>query len=278
MAAKRQGHCEGCSHDVVDARDLKLVRNVCGYWFRDEDDPFRWRDRLRLARAGMAEIVVSSLGCGVALVPLTAWAARTGAWPPWAAVALVAGLWFQLVWFFRDPTRVIPTDPDALVSPADGVVTHIDEVDTPGLPGNRAFRISIYLSPFDVHLNRIPRDARVVSVRYFPGIFLNARHRDCVARNEQLWTDFVEPNGRLVRVKQVSGALARRLVCWVKVGEEVRKGERYGLIKYGSRTEVLIPTGEALDLVVKVGDRLQAGQSVLLRFLEKGGGHAKPAA
>lgn len=271
MALRRQGQCERCPHDIIDARDLKLVRNVCGYWFRDEDDGYRWRGHLRLARAGLAEIVFSSLCCFAALVPLSAAAVLHGGGALWAAVAGVSLLWFQLVWFFRDPTRVIPDDERALLSPADGVVTHLDEVDAPGFPGDRAFRVSIYLSPFNVHLNRIPRAARVVSVRYFRGRFLNARHKDCVARNEQLWTDFVETNGRRVRVKQISGALARRLVCWLKVGEEVRQGERFGLIKYGSRSDVLIPTGEALDLAVKVGDKVGAGNSVLLRFAENGG-------
>ncbi|MHB8875998.1 MAG: phosphatidylserine decarboxylase [Myxococcaceae bacterium] len=270
MAAKRQGQCEGCPHDIIDARDLKLVRNVCGYSFRAGDDPFRWRGELWLARAGMAEIVFSSLVCSALLAPLGAAAVLHGGWGLWAAIAGVLALWFQAVWFFRDPTRVIPADERALLSPADGVVTHIDEVEAPGFPGGRAFRISIYLSPYNVHLNRIPRNAKVESVRYFRGRFLNARHKDCVARNEQLWTDFIEPNGRRVRVKQISGALARRLVCWLKLGEEVRMGERFGLIKYGSRSDVLIPTGEALDLAVKVGDKVGAGKSVLLRFAGSG--------
>lgn len=268
MRELRQGSCEGCRHDIVDPRDLKLVRNVCGFWFREEDDPFRWRDRLRLARAGMAEVVVSSVACLAAFLPLAVAAAVSGAWPLWLGAGLVALLWFELVWFFRDPPRTAPSDPAALVSPADGVITHLDEVEAPDFPNERAFRISIYLSPFNVHLNRIPRSGRVVSVRYFRGRFLNARHKECVARNEQLWTDFVEPNGRLIRVKQISGALARRLVCWLKLGEEVRMGERYGMIKYGSRADVLIPTGEALEVEVAVGDKVRAGESVLLRFGE----------
>jgi phosphatidylserine decarboxylase len=271
MAERRQGRCDGCPHDIVDARDLKLVRNVCGFSFRPEDDPFRWRERLKLARAGLAEVVFSSLSCAGAIAALSTAAVLTGEWVCWLGVAVAAFLWFELVWFFRDPARPIPGDPAALLSPADGVVTHIDEVDAPGFPGERAFRISIYLSPYNVHLNRLPRSGRVLSVRYFPGGFLNARHRDCVARNEQLWMDLREPGGRLVRVKQISGALARRLVCWLRIDEAVTAGERYGMIKYGSRTDVLLPTGEDRELKVAVGDKVNAGKSVLLRFSGEGG-------
>lgn len=270
MAAKRQGHCEGCPHDIIDARDLKLLRNVCGYSFRPEDDPFRWRGRLRLARAGLAEVVLSTLACFVVAIPISVVEVQTRHPALWAPLLGIAWLWFEMVWFFRDPTRVTPSDPDLLVSPADGVVTHVDEVDAPGFPGGRAFRISIYLSPFNVHLNRAPRSARVVSVRYFRGRFLNARHQDCVARNEQLWTDFVEPNGRMMRVKQISGAMARRLVCWAKLNEDVQMGERYGMIKYGSRTDVLLPTGEPIKLLVGVGDKLSAGETALLTFPKSG--------
>lgn len=259
MMALRQGTCVGCTHDVIDPRDLKLVRNVCGYWFRTEDDRFRWRDRLHLARYGLAEIVIASTGCAAAIAALVI----AGLWPACIVVAL---LWFQLVWFFRDPTRVAPADPRAMVSPADGVVTHIDEVVAPGFPGDRATRISIYLSVWNVHLSRVPRSGRVRGVRYFRGAFLNARHKDCVQRNEQLWLDYEEPNGRLVRVKQISGALARRLVCVVKPGEEIRAGERFGLIKYGSRTDVLVPTGEPIEWRVKVGTIVAAGTTVLAQF------------
>lgn len=266
MAERRQGSCEACPHDIVDARDLKQLRNACGYFFRAEDDPFRWREKIPLARFGLAEVVVASLVCVAVLIPVAGIAFARGFWPLWILAGSIAFLWFEMIWFFRDPVRVIPEDPDALLSPSDGVVTHIDEVDASGFPGGRAARISIYLSPWDVHLNRVPRHARVVSVRYFRGAFVTASREDCVVRNEQLWTDLVEPNGRLLRVKQISGALARRLVCALKVGEEVRAGNRFGMIKYGSRTDVLIPVGENVERVAKVGDRLLAGTSILLRF------------
>jgi phosphatidylserine decarboxylase len=185
-------------------------------------------------------------------------------WFPAAAVFLV---WLEIVYFFRDPERQIPTDPAALLSPADGTVTDIGEVEAPGFPGDRAFRIGIFLSIFNVHVNRVPRSSRVMDVRYFPGAFLDARHPDCPARNEQLWVDMEEAqSGRLIRVKQISGAVARRIVCWLRPGEEIGAGDRFGMIKFGSRTEVLIPIGEALDVQVKVGDKVRGGATVLLRF------------
>jgi len=114
----------------------------------------------------------------------------------------------------------------------------------------------------------VPRSSRVLDVRYFPGAFLDARHPDCPARNEQLWVDMEEmQSGRLVRVKQISGAVARRIVCWLKPEEETRAGDCYGMIKFGSRTEVLIPTGEAVEVQVKVGDKVRGGATVLLRFV-----------
>jgi phosphatidylserine decarboxylase len=268
MAARRQGDCPGCPHDIVDPRDLKLVRNVCGHWFRAEDDRFRWRERLGLARYGLAEVVLAGLGFAV-LGVVAALGARLGGHPAWwlllAPGAAVLGF---ALWFFRDPRRAPPPDPRALVSPADGVVTHVDQAEAPGLPGGQANRISIYLSPWDVHLSRMPRRARVISARYFRGEFLNARHRECVKRNEQMWIDLEEPCGRRLRVKQISGALARRLVFWLRDGEEAAVGERFGLIKFGSRADVLVPIGEPIEVCVAVGDVVRAGTSTLLRFRE----------
>jgi phosphatidylserine decarboxylase len=265
MLALRQGDCPRCPHDIIDPRDLKFCRNVCGYWFRPEDDHFQWRGRLGLARMGLAEVVIFSL----VLLPLAAVMALGGMllhwslWLVWAAAFLT---WAEVMWFFRDPERDIPTDPQALVSPADGTVTHVEEVNDSDFPGGRAFRISIFLSIFNVHVNRLPREGRVVGLRYYPGAFLDARHAESAQRNEQLWIDLQEASGRLVRVKQISGAIARRIVCWLKLGEEVQKGERLGMIKFGSRTDVLVPAGEALEVLVKVGDMVQGGSTVLLRL------------
>jgi phosphatidylserine decarboxylase len=268
MAEKRQGSCDGCPHDIIDARDLKFWRTSCGYWFREEDDKFRWRDRLGLTRLGLAEVVCFSIVCALLCASL-AIAAIFVHWGFWIALAAALGLWFQLIFFFRDPERSIPDDPSALLSPADGKITYLGEVDDADFPGGRAFRISIFLSVFNVHVNRVPRTARVVSLRYLAGSFLDARHPDCAEKNEQLWIDLEEiDSSRFLRVKQISGAIARRIVCWLKINEKVRAGDRFGMIKFGSRTDVLIAAGESFEVAARVGDRVKGGSTVLLRFGE----------
>jgi phosphatidylserine decarboxylase len=265
MLDKRQGQCPNCPHDIIDPRDLKYCRNVCGYWFRPEDDRFQWRGQLGFARAGLAELLIFSLVLGALTAGLAAGALLLH-WTLWIICAAALAAWLEIAWFFRDPERSIPSDPQALVSPADGTVTHVEEVDDPDFPSGRALRISIFLSIFNVHVNRLPRDGRVMALRYFPGAFLDARHAECARRNEQLWIDVEEPSGRLVRVKQISGAIARRIVCWLKLGEEVRKGERLGMIKFGSRTDVLLAAAYSPEVLVKVGDVVHGGATALLRF------------
>jgi phosphatidylserine decarboxylase len=272
LAALRQGECRDCPHDVLDPRDLKFSRNVCGYWFRPEDDRFAWRGRLGLARYGLAEVVCFSLLLGslALLCAVLAVAFHPLFWAP-GAVAL--GIWAFVVSFFRDPHRAVPTDPDALVSPADGVVTHLEEVDDADFPGGRAFRVSIFLSVFNVHVNRLPRAGRVVRLRYYPGAFLDARAGECPVRNEQFWVDLEDARlGCPVRVKQIAGAIARRIVCWLKPGEAVRAGERYGMIKFGSRTDVYVPAEAVREVLVRVGEAVRGGSRVLLRL--KGPGEA----
>lgn len=266
MLAKRQGECPNCPHDIIDPRDLKFYRNVCGYWFRPEDDAFRDRGQLGLARMGLAEVVVASvLFAGTfLLVMLLAIAVHE----IFFVLLFPAGAIYALVlFFFRDPERPIPADPSALVSPADGTITDIGEVAEPDFPGGRAFRIGMFLSVFNVHVNRIPRGGRVKQLRYYPGEFLDARHGECGVRNEQLWIDLEDAEtGQPVRVKQIAGKIARRIVCWLRPGEEVRAGERLGMIKFGSRTEVYLPVGTPVEILVKVGDTVQGGNSVLLRL------------
>jgi phosphatidylserine decarboxylase len=266
MAQRRQGHCPNCPHDILDPRDLKLVRNVCGYWFRPEDDPFAWRGRLRLSRAGLAELLIFSalffvLSAAVLLLGVLV--------HPWLLLLLILTLtpWLFVVSFFRDPERAIPTDADALLSPADGTVTHVGETIDPDFPGGRAFTISIFLSVFNVHVNRLPRSGRVAALRYYPGEFLDARDADCSVRNEQFWIDLTDAHtGGLVRVKQIAGAIARRIVCWLRPDEEVRAGERLGMIKFGSRTEVSVPEELVQEALVQIGDRVHGGSTILLRL------------
>lgn len=266
MLAKRQGECPGCPHDIIDPRDLKFTRNVCGYWFRPEDDRFRWRERLRFARHGLAELLIFSLlfaalGAGSVAAALFV---HPGFWVPVVAVGLV---WAEIISFFRDPHRSIPQEPDILVSPADGKVTNIEEVTEVDYPHGPALRISIFLSIFNVHVNRIPTSSQVTQVRYFPGAFLDARNPDSAVRNEQLWVDLVESaSGRPFRLKQISGAIARRIVCWLKPGDRLERGERIGMIKFGSRTDLIVPAVPRPEVLIQVGDTVHGGTTVLLRW------------
>jgi phosphatidylserine decarboxylase len=266
MLQKRQGHCSDCPHDVIDPRDLKFYRNVCGYWFRLEDDAFGWRGRLGLARYGLAEVVCFSL----LFFALALLGVALGVWLHplfFIPLAGVLTIWLFVLSFFRDPERTPPADPDLVVSPADGTVTHVGEVEDADFPGGRAFRVSIFLSVFNVHVNRIPRTGRVTRLHYYPGSFLDARNVGCVVHNEQFWTDLTDARtGCLIRTKQIAGAIARRIVCWLKSEEEVKAGERYGMIKFGSRTDLLVPADVVREVLVKVGDKMRGCSTPVLRL------------
>lgn len=161
------------------------------------------------------------------------------------------------LWFFRDPERRIPSGPGDIVSPADGVVTEADWIETS--TGSR-FRISIFLNVFDVHVNRSPVAGTVRAVEYREGTFLSAMKPESGLLNEQ--TLVVIDSGEYeVSFKQIAGLLARRIVCNVKVGDRLERGQRVGMIKFGSRTDVLMP-GEAVPRV-KVGTRVKGGSTVL---------------
>jgi phosphatidylserine decarboxylase len=266
MAEKRQGNCPGCPHDILDPRDLKYWRNVCGFRFHPDDDVFRGRDHLGLARYGLAEVIIFSLLLGIAalLCALGGIFLHRALWLP---LVLVLPVWFEIIYFFRDPVRRIPDDPDLLLSPADGTITNVEEVDEADFSCGRAWRISIFLSIFNVHVNRIPRTGHVMDVRYFPGSYLDARNPRSAVQNEQLWIDLEDAGTRRpLRIKQISGAIARRIVCWLKPGDQVRAGDKLGMIKLGSRTDVLVPADVELEVLVKVGDKVQGGETALVRF------------
>ncbi|PYX27410.1 MAG: phosphatidylserine decarboxylase family protein [Acidobacteria bacterium] len=190
------------------------------------------------------------VGCGIAaalLVWLTAW--------PYAVPVILLGAF--LLWFFRDPERQIPQGASVVVSPGDGKVTDVS-VGTSG--GASQQRISIFLSVFDVHVNRSPIAGVIRDVRYQRGKFLNAMGANSPEANEQNIVT-VEGEGRTVVFKQIAGLLARRIVFNRKVGDRVARGERIGLIKFGSRVDVLLDRDAAIQ--VKVGDRVKGGASVV---------------
>jgi phosphatidylserine decarboxylase len=194
----------------------------------------------------------------VAAAVLVGWLTQ----PAWAVPPVLLALFF--LWFFRDPERAIPDAAGALVSPGDGKVTDVSFVT---VSGAKQARISIFLSVFDVHVNRSPIAGVVREVRYLRGKFLNAMNQASAEQNEQNVVR-VEGDGQVVVFKQIAGLLARRIVFHPKVGDRLERGQRVGLIKFGSRVDVLFDA--AADLQVKVGDRVRGGASVLAYLQPKG--------
>jgi phosphatidylserine decarboxylase len=190
---------------------------------------------------------------GFALVAWILWH-FTGSWPL-AAVPVPLALFF--LWFFRDPPRTIPTGIGLIVSPGDGVVTEADWVETKA--GSR-LHLSIFLSVFNVHVNRVPIGGTVTLCEYRKGQFVNAMNRDSAILNEQTLIT-IDGGDYEVSFKQIAGLLARRIVCNLKVGDVVERGHRMGLIKFGSRVDVLMPADA--ELRVSKGDRVSGGSTVL---------------
>ena len=192
-------------------------------------------------------------GLGFAVVAAVLWFTTGVVWL--LLVPILLALFF--LWFFRDPERSIPQGQGLIVSPADGLVTEAEWIETTA--GSR-LRVSIFLNVFDVHVNRCPISGTVTVVDYRPGGFMNAAKADSVLANEQTMVVIAGEDSQ-VSFKQIAGLLARRIVCNLEVGDTVVRGARMGMIKFGSRCDVLMPA-EA-DLRVKVGTRVKGGVSVL---------------
>lgn len=179
------------------------------------------------------------------------------------AAAGLASLGVALGLFFRDPVRHPPTEPGIVVSPADGKVLSTGQADPTLAPEGAWEQISIFLSPLDVHVNRIPHEGLVRRVDHVPGKFLPA-YRDGAATENERTEVWVEYEGRTIVFRQVVGALARRVVCRVRVGDSVQTGERFGIMKFGSRMDVFLPAGT--DLLVTVGDTVRGGETIVARL------------
>lgn len=222
--------------------------------------------RVPLAPAGRREIVIISVLCGVPAVAGFCAAAGGAVWGlPMGVVATL--LWVAGLAFFRDPQRFTPVEPGILVAPADGKVTEVTALDTYEDIGGPATRIGIFLSIFDVHVNRSPCAGVVRFIHYRPGRFLDARDARSGGMNEAntIVIEPDEPGGGPVIVRQVAGRIARRIVCGLKVGDRVEAGQRIGLIKFGSRTELIVPRASRYAPVVKVGDRARGATTILAR-------------
>lgn len=214
---------------------------------------------LRFTRHGLGEMIIGTLALAIVGIGV--------GWFWWPAVALIVLVWVWLMAFFRDPQRAITAEQHALVSPADGKVSDITEVESCELLGNvPAVRIGIFLSVFNVHVNRAPCDGKVTNVIYTKGKFINAMsHSAASEQNESntLVISDLESGKPVAVVKQIVGLIARRIVCASKVGDTLSRGQRIGMIKFGSRTELYIPKWLEPQVRVQVGQKVCGARDVL---------------
>jgi phosphatidylserine decarboxylase len=276
MAELRQGDFNPCPHEVLDPRDLKFHQNQGGWHWKLEDDPFTWRDRLPFARVGLAELLlVCSMSFGGAAI-LT-WLVLSMNWQgpaanlTWTAVVGLSVVGILVAWFFRNPRRVVPQGDNLVISPADGKVVTITEIEHDEFIDGPAVEIGVFLSIFSVHINRMPISSRVIELRYKPGKCLNALRPESARENEQLALH-IEGNNfphRRMIVRQITGAIARRIVCWLKPGDELAAGEQLGMIKFGSRTDLVLPREEGLEIRTSIGEMIHSGTSILAEYSDK---------
>ncbi|MDR3211609.1 MAG: phosphatidylserine decarboxylase [Planctomycetota bacterium] len=230
--------------------------------------PGGWLSFLPLTIWGAREIGLS-LALLLVLAAAFGWLALAFH-PALALLVLLPLLVFGWVlWFFRHPHRVVPPGEFLLVSPADGVVTHLDQAEEPDFIGGPAWRCSIFLSIFNVHLNRAPLAGRVEYLRFRPGAFFDARREESLTKNQNQDVGLLPlETGAPARVlvRQSTGAIARRIVCPLAVGETLARGECYGMIKFGSRTTLFLPREGGVEWRVATGDRVKAGETVLAVF------------
>jgi phosphatidylserine decarboxylase len=182
-------------------------------------------------------------------------------------VILSAGLLLFCLWFFRDPDRKPPADPSLVVSPADGAVTLVDEVEEEQFFKRRMKRVSIFLSVFDVHVNRTPIEGDVLFTEGRGGLYLDARKPEASALNESLFWAFGHKDRleRAVGVKLVTGAIARRIVPWAQLGEQMERGERFAMIRFGSRTDLFLPLDA--EVIVSVGQKVKGSETAIARMI-----------
>ncbi len=183
----------------------------------------------------------------------------------WLAVAVVAVLWLAAAMFFRDPRRRPPRDlpPGAMLSPADGRISAVSRVDHHEAVGGPAVVIRIFLSVLDVHVNRFPCDGEVVGLKYTRGRFHDARSPECPLENESQLVTVKVDGGRTIGIRQIAGKLARRIVCDLQPGDRLDRGRRYGMIKFGSSTELILPRDLVAEIHVSEGDRVKGGVTLL---------------
>jgi len=166
-----------------------------------------------------------------------------------------------IVWFFRNPERSVPPGEKNVISPADGKIIDVREMQENRILNKRMLKISIFMNLFNVHVNRLPCTGKVVDIVYNPGKFVSANLDKASLENEQNAVVLETPAGEKIIFIQIAGLIARRIVCWLRKGQFVKRGERFGLIRFGSRVDVYLPVGT--DVRVSLGDKVKAGESIL---------------
>lgn len=180
----------------------------------------------------------------------------------WRCTALVLFLiTLFIVWFFRNPRRIIPNSHELIVAPADGKIIEVKEEFEKKYLKGKAIKISIFMSVFNVHINRIPFPGKVLSVSYNPGRFISANRDKASLENEQNAILMETKEGKRILFIQIAGLIARRIVCWIKVGNTVERGERFGLIRFGSRVDIFLPPD--VDLKITKGSKVKGGETVI---------------
>ena len=225
--------------------------------------------RIGLTKYGLPQIVVFPAIILAAMIAcFFIGTAFLQTWVIVAAESVLAVLLVFVLAFFRDPYRSAPSDSNILLAPADGRIADIEQVNEAEHIGGPALRIGIFLSIFDTHINRAPCEVKVVQINYKKGKFKDARDRSAGKVNESNDLKLVrtnKPADELI-VRQISGAIARRIVCKAKAGDMLAGGEKFGMIKFGSRTELYVPMRDDVECMVRVGDKVKAGLTVLARY------------
>lgn len=225
--------------------------------------------RIPLTKYGWPQVVVFPAGVILLMAGFAVIAASF--WEYWAILAVEILLLIVLIWtlmFFRDPHRVCPADEDVLLAPADGKITDIEQLGENGFIEGPALRIGIFLSLFNTHINRAPCNVRVETITYKEGQYRNAMNPQSGRINESNTLGLIRtdpPKDRLI-LRQISGAIARRIVCEAAEGRELAGGQKFGMLKFGSRTELYVPVREEVKCLVLIGDKVKAGLTPLVKY------------
>ncbi len=215
---------------------------------------------MKIHREGR-KIVLVSAAIIFLMAALIVWFVPSGHWLFYAAPGVLLVFFLWILWFFRSPRRSIARQSDAILSPADGKIVFSDTTLEENFFGKEMQKVSIFMSPFNVHLNRYPADGKIISYQYHPGKYMVAWHPKSSHKNERNVLVMNTDGGKQILLSQIAGTIARRIVCYGEEGKEVEQGQELGFIKFGSRVDIYLPTDA--KVLVKRGDKVKAGLDVI---------------